>query len=212
MNSFLKGISLFIARGTDAGTLAAAGPSAIPADCESPPRPTSRLPAVTPSNAESDSFQAAAAGRAVANRASDASTQANDPDSAAELLPRVAYPIPDIERAPRKARSARSQNMLQSSTNVAVVPHPMPMQTKAARAHGSHTSGVVLTETERVRLQVMQVQIRLSSVALYEGPIDGILGSETVTGLRHFQVLKGMRDTGLLTAGTLSALGVAPIV
>jgi peptidoglycan hydrolase-like protein with peptidoglycan-binding domain len=54
----------------------------------------------------------------------------------------------------------------------------------------------------------MQVQIRLTRLSLYEGPIDGTLNPETVIGVRHFQTLKRMRPTGTLAAGTLSALGV----
>ena len=54
----------------------------------------------------------------------------------------------------------------------------------------------------------MQVQIRLQSIALYEGPIDGTMNPETVTGVRHFQTLKGLRPTGTLAVGTLHALGV----
>jgi peptidoglycan hydrolase-like protein with peptidoglycan-binding domain len=73
-------------------------------------------------------------------------------------------------------------------------------------------AGPLLTGTERVRLQIMQVQRRLTSLSLYEGPIDGKLNPETVTGVRQFQTLKGMRDTGTLAAGTLNALGVPPIV
>jgi murein L,D-transpeptidase YcbB/YkuD len=33
----------------------------------------------------------------------------------------------------------------------------------------------------------------------------------TVAAVRYFQTLKGMRATGVLAAGTLSALGVPPI-
>ena len=39
----------------------------------------------------------------------------------------------------------------------------------------------------------------------------GTLNPETMTGVRHFQTLKGMRPTGTLAAGTLSALGVPPV-
>jgi Putative peptidoglycan binding domain len=81
----------------------------------------------------------------------------------------------------------------------------------ATRPRGSHVAGLFLTATERVRLQIMQVQRRLSSLSLYEGQIDGRMNLETVAGVRQFQTLKGLRDTGTLTAGTLSALGVPPL-
>jgi hypothetical protein len=70
------------------------------------------------------------------------------------------------------------------------------------------TAGVVLTQTERVRLKVMQAQIRLAGLALYEGPIDGMLTLETATALRYFQTLKGLRESGQPTAATLRALGI----
>jgi hypothetical protein len=70
---------------------------------------------------------------------------------------------------------------------------------------------VVLTETEKLRLQVMQVQLKLTSLSLYDGPIDGMMNPELIDGLRHFQTLKNMRESGMLTAGTLAALGVHPI-
>ena len=85
------------------------------------------------------------------------------------------------------------------------------MQTSVARQHDLHLARILLTETERVRLQIMQVQIRLTRLSLYEGPIDGTLNPETVTGVRHFQTLKGMRATGTLATGTLSAMGVPPV-
>lgn len=77
--------------------------------------------------------------------------------------------------------------------------------------HDTHQGRPILTKTERVRLQVMQIQLRLASLALYDGPIDGVMSPETATGVRHFQTLKGLHDTGTLAPGTLSALGVQPI-
>jgi peptidoglycan hydrolase-like protein with peptidoglycan-binding domain len=84
-----------------------------------------------------------------------------------------------------------------------VEPTPPP---KVARA--SHRSSVVLTETEKLRLQIMQVQIKLTGLGLYDGPIDGMMNQDLADGVRHFQTLKGMRDSGLLTTGTLAALGI----
>jgi hypothetical protein len=70
---------------------------------------------------------------------------------------------------------------------------------------------VVLTETERLRLQIMQVQLKLTGLELYCGAIDGMANPDLVDAVRYFQVLKGMRDTGILTAGTLSALGIRTV-
>ena len=70
---------------------------------------------------------------------------------------------------------------------------------------------MVLTETEKLRLQIMQVQLKLTGLGLYDGAIDGLMNPDLVDGVRHFQTLKGMRDSGVLTAGTLTALGVRTI-
>ena len=66
-------------------------------------------------------------------------------------------------------------------------------------------------EIEKLRLQIMQVQLKLTGLSLYEGPIDGVMNHELAEGVRHFQTLKGMRDTGMLTTGTLTALGIHAI-
>ena len=127
-------------------------------------------------------------------------------------LPLMTYPNQREDMAPSKARRARALNLLRTSTSITLPTRPMPLtQTSVARQHDLHLSRVLLTETERVRLQIMQVQIRLTRLALYEGPIDWTLNPETVTGVRHFQTLKGMRATGTLAAGTLSAMGVPPV-
>ena len=84
-----------------------------------------------------------------------------------------------------------------------VEPTAPPKVTRAG-----YRSSVALTETEKLRLQVMQVQIKLSGLGLYEGTIDGMMNPGLVEGVRHFQTLKGMRDSGLLTTGTLAALGI----
>jgi hypothetical protein len=34
------------------------------------------------------------------------------------------------------------------------------------------------------------------------------MNQDLADGVRHFQTLKGMRDSGLLTTGTLAALGI----
>jgi hypothetical protein len=129
------------------------------------------------------------------------------------LLPMVAYPMRRQEKAASKARPSRALNLPRHSTSVAMTSQSMVTTSHdTVRTREPHRPGVVLTKNERIRLQVMQVQIRLASLSLYEGPIDGILSPETITGVRYFQTLKGMRNTGTLAAGTLSALDVPPLV
>jgi Putative peptidoglycan binding domain len=185
-NFLLDSISLFVAR--RAGIAPIDNSSAIQATHRSPV-------ASRPSTGES--FEAIPADRA--QRASD--TQ----------LPVVQYPVLHEAVTPPEVRRSRTLNLLRTSASIAVTPRLMPAtQTRASRQHESHQATVFLTESEKVRLQIMQVQLRLTSLAFYEGPIDGNLNPETVTGVRHFQTLKGMRSSGTLAAGTLSALGVPP--
>lgn len=96
-----------------------------------------------------------------------------------------------------------------ASTTVALTtPQHLPVLPTAPPHPCAPGGGVVLTQTERVRLRIMQAQIRLAGLSLYDGPIDGMLTLETATALRYFQTLKGLRESGQPTAATLRALGI----
>jgi hypothetical protein len=127
---------------------------------------------------------------------------------ASSALPLVPYAADAEDVAPRLRRS-RSASLMRKSGAVALTSRTLPaMPVMATRHAPTHPTRPVLTETERVRLQVMQAQIQLSALRLYEGPIDGIMSQGTATALRYFQTLKGLRPSGTLAAGTLAALGV----
>ena len=157
--------------------------------------------------------------------AGDAASDESKPNGAApndgadavpstQLTPLPGLPALHNAAAPGIKATSRALNaVLRASTQVAIATHfePTP-HPKAHRSHGhAPAHGVTLTETEKVRLQIMQVQLKLTGLALYDGPIDGTMNPETVAAVRHFQTLKGMRDSGVLTAGTLNALGVHPV-
>lgn len=65
-----------------------------------------------------------------------------------------------------------------------------------------------LSLDEKRRLQIMRVQIALTSLGLYNGRIDGVMNADTKLGLTFFQDLKGLPKNGLMTTQTLNALGV----
>lgn len=161
----------------------------------------------------SEAGDAAATGHSAAAKPSPAPAQdaSNPAPTRREDVPRTPSSAQDLAAPAGKARASRALNLPRPTSHVAITPHPAPLQGRTTHAHGPHARAVVLTETERLRLQLMQVQIRLSGLELYDGPIDGIMSLDTVTGVRYFQTLKGLRDSGQLTAGTLSALGVSPI-
>jgi hypothetical protein len=120
-------------------------------------------------------------------------------------------PAPAAQRVARKSASSRALNaVVRATTQVALTTHVEPTPAPKVMRVGRRST-VVLTETEKLRLQIMQVQIKLTGLGLYEGMIDGKVNPELVDGVRHFQTLKGMRDSGMLTTGTLTALGIAPI-
>jgi His-Xaa-Ser repeat protein HxsA len=118
---------------------------------------------------------------------------------------------PTVHKGGRKSASSRALNaVVRATTQVAVSTHVEPTAPpKVVRP--SPRSSVVLTETEKLRLQIMQVQIKLTGLGLYDGAIDGAMNPDLVDAVRYFQTLKGMRDSGVLTSGTLTALGIHPI-
>lgn len=70
---------------------------------------------------------------------------------------------------------------------------------------------VELSRAEKLRLQIIRVQIKLTSLGLYHGPISGVMGSETSNSLKHFQTVKSMPASGLMTTETLNALGITAV-
>ena len=69
----------------------------------------------------------------------------------------------------------------------------------------------VLSTAEKRRLQIMRVQIALTTLGLYNDNVDGVLGDKTKQALKQFQTLKGFEPTGLMTTDTLNALGVPAV-
>lgn len=68
-----------------------------------------------------------------------------------------------------------------------------------------------LTKSEKLTLQIMRVQIALTSIGLYTGPVNGVLDADTKESISRFQVVKGLKPTGLMTTETLNALGVPAV-
>ncbi len=68
-----------------------------------------------------------------------------------------------------------------------------------------------MTLSEKRRLQIMRVQIALTSLGLYSGSISGELTNETKDAIKRIQIVKGLPDTGQMTTETLNALGVPAV-
>lgn len=58
--------------------------------------------------------------------------------------------------------------------------------------------------------RVRAVQLRLASLGLAPGPIDGIYGPRTTAAVRAFQSSRGLTVDGVVGPKTLAALGAAP--
>jgi hypothetical protein len=129
-------------------------------------------------------------------------------EASARDLPLVPYAASHEETSAPRPRRSRAVSLLRSACATAVTSRTVPTLPSVATRHPAHATGPVLTETERIRLQVMQAQLQLSVLRLYDGPIDGHMSAATSKAVRYFQTLKGIRATGTLAAGTLAALGV----
>jgi hypothetical protein len=151
-----------------------------------------------------------AKGGPVAPRPPASHDEHGDAAAPSSALPLVPYTAGDAETLPLpRLRRARGVSLLRNGGTMALTTRAVPVTPVLATRHApTHPTRPVLTETERVRLQVMQAQIQLSALRLYEGPIDGVMSPATATALRYFQTLKGLRPSGTLAAGTLAALGV----
>jgi peptidoglycan hydrolase-like protein with peptidoglycan-binding domain len=57
----------------------------------------------------------------------------------------------------------------------------------------------------------MRLQIALTSLGLYAGPVDGELGEQTKEALKRYQIVKGIKPDGLMSTETLNALGVPEV-
>lgn len=64
---------------------------------------------------------------------------------------------------------------------------------------------------EKRKLQIMRVQIALTSLGLYSGRISGELTDETKDALKRIQIVKGLPESGQMTTETLNALGVPAV-
>lgn len=82
----------------------------------------------------------------------------------------------------------------------AVTPQPVPAPSPPS-----------MTLSEKRRLQIMRVQIALTSLGLYSGSISGELTNETKDAIKRIQIVKGLPDTGQMSTETLNALGVPAV-
>jgi hypothetical protein len=136
----------------------------------------------------------------------------------------VPLPMPVTELVPRidaQGSTAPSGNAA-TEKEIGSVPHApaaprsnaktvVPASTHSATGAPSPSSDLPMTLAEKLRLQIIRVQIRLNSLGLYNGQISGTLDSDTRAALRLFQKVKSIPESGQMTTPTLNALGIPAV-
>lgn len=102
--------------------------------------------------------------------------------------------------APQRFVPNGSNQPVDPGRPAAVTPQPAPAPVAPS-----------LSLSEKRRLQIMRVQIALTSLGLYSGSISGELTSETKDAIKRIQIVKGLPETGQMTTETLNALGVPAV-
>ena len=68
----------------------------------------------------------------------------------------------------------------------------------------------VLCQANMTSAKVQEIQRALKAAGSYYGPIDGVVGSQTIRGVQKYQTSKGLTPTRFLTIETVKSLGVNP--
>lgn len=68
-----------------------------------------------------------------------------------------------------------------------------------------------LSTAEKRTLQIMRVQLALTTLGLYSGQVNGAIDDNTQKAITRFQIVKGLETNGRMTTETLNALGVPAV-
>lgn len=168
-----------------------------PVDLRPLNRPSDNLFAGHRSHSSHASHRSSSGGGYVAPRPAPAPAPAPAPRT-----PAPSGPKESSSGAPGPARGVVSPGAAQpTDPGRAEAVSPIPGQPKQP----------TLSVTEKRTLQIMRVQIALTSLGVYTGTINGVLDSETKESLKRFQIVKGLESNGLMTTETLNALGVPAV-
>lgn len=72
------------------------------------------------------------------------------------------------------------------------------------------SAGARAEEESAEEQPIAAVQALLRQERLYSGPVDGVVGVDTVAAIRRYQILHGLRATGNLDSATLRAMLLPP--
>jgi His-Xaa-Ser repeat protein HxsA len=166
-------------------------------------------------------------GRAAAVSVDDQAVPADPEGDAPVSLRPLNVPVDNVFAGHRSHSSHRSHGSHRSSSGGGyyvpqykpkqqLVPLPPAQPTDPGRAAPVEplpwlAPNPNLTKSEKLTLQMMRVQIALTALGLYSGPINGVLDTTTKESISRFQIVKGLEPTGLMTTETLNALGVPAV-
>lgn len=187
MSKFIRTLALFVAGLPLSSTRAATAPAPTAPNLDGDNKAVS----LRPLNFEMDNLFASH--RSHSSHASHASHASHYSGSGGSLT------------SPMAAPSAPSTTY---PTGTAAVPANAAMVAQVPSATSTQPS---LTMDEKRRLQVLRVQMRLNSLQLYDGPIDGTFNDTTKGALKLFQKVKGIPATGLMSTSTLNALNIPAV-
>ncbi|MFK8066978.1 MAG: peptidoglycan-binding protein [Gammaproteobacteria bacterium] len=92
-----------------------------------------------------------------------------------------------------------------------VIPAQYGQVTKTERVSEGHMEWKpVLCQANMTTAKVQEIQTALKTNGNYYGPIDGVVGSQTINAVQKYQRSKGLTPTRFLTIETVKSLGVNP--
>lgn len=217
MSRFVRALALFVASAPllsgKAKGVEGPGPSATPG-------PTPEPVSLRPLNFERDNLFAGhrshSSHRSHASHSSHYSGSSGGSYVSPAPPPPPAY-VPTPVAPPSPAAPPVGNSFAPSTAPQA--PRPVPQRPGASAPHGAASipsaladdPAPQLTRSEKLRLQVLRVQLALKRHGLYDGPLDGVFNQDTRLGLAHFQTVKNIPATGVMTTPTLNALGVPAV-
>lgn len=133
------------------------------------------------------------------------------PLPATELVPTI-----DAQGSTTPLGNGATPKKTGSVLHAPVAPRSQAKTVVPASSHGATGSpapspDLPMTLAEKLRLQIIRVQIRLNSLGLYNGQINGTLDADTRTALKLFQKVKNLPENGQMTTPTLNALGIPAV-
>lgn len=198
MNKFVKSLPIFL---TGLPVLAPKANTALPGDFPEA-KPFDFEPVqLHPLNNDTDNLFAAHSSHSSHRSHSSHSSHYSSSGGGSSYSPPASAPTPP---ASSPNYNPGSSNGASSGSTGSVVEKSL----KAAPETPAPQKQPQLTKDEQRMLQIMRVQMSLTRLGLYEGPIHGELDNTTKEALKLFQRVKGLQASGLMTTETLNALNV----